>query len=58
MPTIEAGNIFGKSIIYCARGLMAGIVLGAKAPVILTSRASSARFKIASIAFAALSLPD
>lgn len=49
-PTIEAGNIFGKSITYFARGVMAGVVLGAKVPLILNSRSDSAKAKLASIA--------
>lgn len=50
VPTIEAGNIFGKSITYFAKGVMAGVVLGAKVPLILNSRSDSAKAKLASIA--------
>lgn len=56
VPNIEAGNLLGKSIIYFAKARMAGIVLGARAPIILTSRASSKDSKITSIALASLSL--
>ncbi len=55
-PNIEAGNILGKSIIYFALGKMAGLVLGAKKPVILTSRNEPAYGKMASIALAAYSV--
>lgn len=50
VPTIEAGNIFGKAITYFAKGVMAGVVLGAKVPLILNSRSDSAKAKLASIA--------
>jgi len=52
VPTIEAGNIFGKSITYFANGVMAGVVLGAKVPLVLNSRSDSAKAKLASIALA------
>lgn len=52
VPTIEAGNIFGKAITYYAHGTMAGIVLGAKVPLVLNSRSDSAKAKLASIALA------
>jgi phosphate butyryltransferase len=55
VPTIEAGNIFGKAISYFACGTMAGIVLGAKVPLILNSRSDSAKAKLASIALAVVS---
>ncbi len=50
VPSIEAGNIFGKSITYFAKGIMAGVVLGAKVPLILNSRSDSPIAKLASIA--------
>jgi phosphate butyryltransferase len=56
VPNIEAGNILGKSIIYFAGGRMGGLVLGAKRPVILTSRNEPPMGKIASIAMAAYSI--
>ncbi len=56
VPNIEAGNLLGKSIIYFAKARMAGIVLGAKAPIILTSRASSKDSNITSIALASIAL--
>jgi phosphate butyryltransferase len=56
VPNIEAGNLLGKAIIYFASGKMAGLVLGAKSPVILTSRNEPAYGKMASIALAAYSV--
>ncbi len=53
---IEAGNLLGKAIIYFAGGKMAGLVLGAKKPVILTSRNEPPFGKLASIALAAYSI--
>ena len=52
VPNIEAGNILAKSIVYFAETKTAAIVLGAKAPVILTSRADSPETKLLSIATA------
>jgi phosphate butyryltransferase len=56
VPNIEAGNLLGKAIIYFASGKMAGLVLGAAKPVILTSRNESSYGKMASIALAAYSI--
>jgi phosphate butyryltransferase len=53
-PDIEAGNILYKCLIGFAGAKGAGIVMGAAAPVVLTSRADTAETKLASIAFAAL----
>jgi phosphate butyryltransferase len=52
VPDIEAGNILVKSFAYLAGGRLAGLVLGARAPVVLTSRADSADAKFFSIACA------
>lgn len=52
VPDIEAGNILAKSIVYFARNKTAALVLGAKAPIVLTSRADSAEAKLLSIASA------
>ena len=52
VPDIEAGNILVKSFTYLARGRAAGILLGAQAPVVLTSRADSAEAKYLSIGLA------
>lgn len=56
VPNIEAGNLLGKAIIYFASGKMAGLVLGASKPVILTSRNEPSYGKMASIALAAYSI--
>lgn len=54
VPTIEAGNIFFKALTFMAGSETAGLVVGAKAPVILTSRADSAEARIASCALGVL----
>jgi phosphate butyryltransferase len=51
-PNIHAGNILGKSLVVSAGAKMAGIIAGAKIPIILTSRGSSAEEKYLSIALA------
>jgi phosphotransacetylase len=53
VPDLEAGNILYKNLTYLARADAAGIVLGARVPVILTSRADSVRTRLASAALAA-----
>ncbi len=50
VPTIEVGNGIGKSLTYFASANSAGIVMGAKVPIVLTSRADSAQTKLNSIA--------
>jgi phosphate butyryltransferase len=52
VTNIEAGNVLGKTIIHFAGGKMAGLVLGAARPVVLTSRAETPFGKLSSIAFA------
>ncbi|MBN1410118.1 MAG: bifunctional enoyl-CoA hydratase/phosphate acetyltransferase [Spirochaetales bacterium] len=54
VPDIEAGNMLAKSFVYLAKGDIAGVIVGARAPVVLTSRADSARSKLYSIASAVL----
>lgn len=54
VPDIEAGNILGKSLTYFADSINAGIVMGAKCPVLLVSRADSAEAKLYSILLGAL----
>ncbi|HOX31568.1 MAG TPA: bifunctional enoyl-CoA hydratase/phosphate acetyltransferase [Spirochaetales bacterium] len=54
VPDIEAGNILYKSLVDLGRAKCAAVVMGAAAPVVLTSRADSAETKLASIALAAL----
>jgi phosphate acetyltransferase len=53
-PDLEAGNILAKQLTFLANADSAGLVLGAKVPVILTSRADSLRARIASCAVAVL----
>ena len=53
-PDIEAGNMLAKSYVYLTGGHLAGVVVGAAAPVVLTSRADSARSKLYSVALAVL----
>ncbi|WDV46795.1 phosphate acyltransferase [Clostridiaceae bacterium M8S5] len=55
VPNIATGNILGKSLIYSAEATMAGIVVGAKVPIILTSRGSTSIEKYYSIVLATLS---
>jgi phosphotransacetylase len=51
-PDLEAGNILAKQLSFLANADSAGLVLGAKVPIILTSRADSVRSRIASCAVA------
>ena len=53
-PDLEAGNMVAKQLSFLAKADSAGLVLGARVPVILTSRADSLRSRIASCAVAAL----
>jgi phosphate acetyltransferase len=54
VPTLEAGNMLVKELTFLANADAAGIVLGAKVPVILTSRADSVRARLASCAVVSL----
>jgi len=54
VPDLEAGNILAKQLSFLANADSAGLVLGAKVPVVLTSRADSVRSRIASCAVATL----
>ncbi|MFD2262944.1 bifunctional enoyl-CoA hydratase/phosphate acetyltransferase [Lacibacterium aquatile] len=56
VPDIEAGNILAKQLTYFAGADAAGIVLGARVPIILTSRTDAVRVRLASIALANLAL--
>lgn len=56
VPNLDVGNVLYKSFIYMGGGECAGVILGAKAPIILTSRSDSRRARIASCALAQLSL--
>jgi len=53
-PDLEAGNMVAKQLSFLANADSAGLVLGAKVPVILTSRADSLRSRIASCAVAVM----
>jgi len=53
MPCMAAGNMLGKSWTVSSNGMMAGIIVGAKVPIVLTSRGSTAEEKFYSIALAA-----
>ena len=53
-PDLEAGNILAKLLSFLANADAAGIVLGARVPIILTSRADSVRARMASCGVAAL----
>ena len=52
VPDIESGNMLSKAIVYTSENRTAGIVLGARKPVVLTSRADSADTKLLSVAVA------
>ncbi len=52
VPDLEAGNILAKLLSFLANADSAGLVLGARVPIILTSRADSVRSRIASCAVA------
>jgi phosphate butyryltransferase len=52
-PDLDSGNILYKSIIFLAKGVVAAIITGASAPIVLTSRADTMDSKLYSIALAA-----
>lgn len=52
VPSIEAGNILYKSLMYFADAKVGGIIQGARAPIVLTSRSDSAETKLYSLALA------
>jgi phosphate acetyltransferase len=54
VPDLESGNMLAKELTFLANADAAGIVLGARVPVILTSRADSVRTRLASCAVAAI----
>lgn len=54
VPNIESGNMLVKSFVYFAGGKVAGVLVGASVPVVLTSRADSDESKFNSIAVAVL----
>lgn len=53
-PNLEAGNILYKSLTYFARAKVGGIIQGASAPIVVTSRADNAETKLHSLALALL----
>jgi phosphotransacetylase len=54
VPDLEAGNMLAKNLTFLSRADAAGIVLGARVPIILTSRADNERARLASCGVAAL----
>lgn len=54
VPNLEAGNMLAKQLIYLAGASAAGLVLGTRVPVILTSRADSLKVRLASVAMGKL----
>lgn len=54
VPDLEAGNMLAKQMMYFGAADAAGVVLGARVPIIVTSRADSLRVRLASIALAKL----
>src|SRR5262249_47736006 len=54
VPDLEAGNMLAKNLSLLAKADSAGIVLGARVPIVLTSRADSVRSRLASCAVAVL----
>ncbi len=57
VPDIQTGNILGKCLVYSAGAKMAGFVLGAKCPIVLTSRGSTSEEKYLSLALCAALAP-
>jgi phosphotransacetylase len=54
VPDLEAGNMLAKNLTFLSKADAAGIVLGARVPIVLTSRADSVRSRMASCAVAVL----
>jgi phosphate acetyltransferase len=54
VPNLEAGNMLAKNLIFLSHADAAGLVLGTRVPIILTSRADSVRTRMASCAIASL----
>jgi len=54
VPELNAGNLLYKSFVYIGGGECAGLVLGARVPIVLTSRADSLLARIASVALATI----
>ncbi|WP_342433925.1 phosphate butyryltransferase [Neobacillus sp. FSL H8-0543] len=58
VPTIEVGNVLYKSLIYFAKAKVGAVIAGAKAPIVLTSRADTAESKLYSLALAICSISN
>jgi phosphate butyryltransferase len=56
-PDIEAGNVLAKAITYFAQGKMAGVVVGARCPLILPSRSDTREAKLVSLALGTMLAP-
>jgi phosphate butyryltransferase len=56
VPSIEVGNALYKSLVYFANAKVGAVIAGAKAPIVLTSRADSAESKLYSLALAICSV--
>ena len=56
MPNYETGNCFGKSLVYFANARSAGLVVGARCPLVLVSRADTADAKLTSLALGAIAV--
>ncbi|HAL74968.1 MAG TPA: hypothetical protein DCM45_07790, partial [Clostridiales bacterium] len=54
VPNITTGNVLGKCLQYSAGAKMAGIIVGAQIPIVLTSRGASSEEKYLSLALAAM----
>jgi phosphate acetyltransferase len=54
VPDLEAGNMLAKNLVYLSKADSAGLVVGARVPIVLTSRADSVRSRMASCAAAVL----
>ena len=54
VPDIVSGNVLFKSLVWCAGGLAAGLVLGGAVPIVLTSRSDPTEARLAAIALASL----
>ena len=58
VPDLESGNMLAKQLEYLGGARLAGVVLGAGVPIVLTSRADSAESRVASCAVASALVPD
>lgn len=58
VPDIVSGNVLFKALAYCAGGLAAGVALGGRVPIMLTSRSDPAAARLASLALAAIAAQE